>query len=133
MQIGGYYYELYSSGMLAQAVEKLPPTIQVKWADFSYAIKDHLPNLADLSDWINDNVNTKFCVRTGTDDTTTKATASQSEKDDKGKRRPVKSFAQTTPDQPKRQSVLVNNAAVATTFETATCFRIWSLSNAGKL
>ena len=104
-----------------QAVEKLPPTIQDKWADFSYAIKDHLPNLADLSD-----VNAKCCVRAGTDDTTTKATASQSEKDDKGKRRPVKSFAQTTPDTPKkRKSTLVNNAVVVTTFETATCFRIW--------
>ena len=133
LQVNGYYYEICSSGMLAQAVEKLPPTIQNKWADFSYAIKDHFPNLADLSDWLNDSVNAKCCVRAGTDDTTTKATASQFEKDDKGKRRPVKSFAQTTPDQPKRQSVLVNNAAVATTFETATCFRIWSLSNAGKL
>ena len=45
LRLGGYGLELHSNTTLAQLVAKLPPILRSKWADFSYLIRDRLPEV----------------------------------------------------------------------------------------
>ena len=63
LRLGGYGLELHSNTTLAQLVAKLPPILRSKWADFSYLIRDRLPNIVDFDSWLDDVSMAEYFVR----------------------------------------------------------------------
>jgi len=63
--IGCFEDELKSQTMLQQVVNKLSVLLKDKWADDSFAITDHLPDIVDLDNWIHQRVSVNIYVRAG--------------------------------------------------------------------
>ena len=75
--IGGFEDELKSQTTLQQVISKLPVLFKDKWADYSFAITDHLHDIVDLDNWIH-----RICrvfVRAGMDSSTPAASRNQQE------------------------------------------------------
>ena len=62
---GGYSNELQSNATLASIVGKLPPNLRSRWAQASYQITDHMPDLMDLDKWLDNYILAEACVRVG--------------------------------------------------------------------
>ena len=77
--IGGFEDELKSQTTLQQVVSKLPMLLKDKWADYSFAITDHLPDIVDLDNWIHQRVSADIYVRAGMDSSTPAASRNQQE------------------------------------------------------
>ena len=77
--IGGFEDELKSQTTLQQVVSKLPMLLKDKWADYSFAITDHLPDIVDLDNWIHQRVSADIYVRAGMESSTPAASRNQQE------------------------------------------------------
>ena len=73
LRFGGYGVELQSHATLAHVVNKLPHTLHSRWAESSYAIMDRLADLFDLDNWLDNCAMGEYCVRAGSDRTSTPA------------------------------------------------------------
>jgi hypothetical protein len=62
---GGYGVCCHAT--LAHVVSKLPHTLRSRWAEYSYAIMDCLPDLSDLDSWLDNCAMAEYCVRAGSE------------------------------------------------------------------
>ena len=84
LHFGGYGVELQSHATLAHVVNKLPHTLRSRWAEYSYAIMDRLPDLSDLDNWLDNCAMAEYCVRAGSDRTSTPAAFGKDRQEQKG-------------------------------------------------
>ena len=76
--------ELQSHATLAHVVNKLPHTLRSRWAEYSYAIMDRLPDLSDLDNWLDNCAMAEYCVRAGSERTSTPAAFGKDRQEQKG-------------------------------------------------